>query len=464
TTSSGGSDPTTTNSSTGKNKGDRKVDDNENVTDSVGEHYCGRRTEMDGQTTALIMQTQALNGNGTNKYQYASSSSIPPTSPCSESGESKTNLIINYLPQTMSQEEVRSLFSSMGEIDSCKLVRDKITGQSLGYGFVNYVRQEDAFKAVSTLNGLRLQNKTIKVSFARPSSESIKGANLYVSGLPKSMSQPELENLFRPYGQIITSRILSDNITGLSKGVGFVRFDRKGEAEVAISKLNGTIPAGCTEPVTVKFANNPAANAQKAQLQVQDVAQAASALMPLALLNTAAVAATGRRFGAGPIHHTPQAGRFRYSPLASVTGSTSNAAASQDLLTTQLLQMAAASGASASPAQLAALTTPPATAAAAVAATGASSGWCIFVYNLAPETEDSILWQLFGPFGAVLSVKIIRDFATGKCKGYGFVTMGQYEDAVTAITALNGTQLGNRTLQVCPDVFYSMESLCNGFV
>lgn len=61
-----------------------------------------------------------------------------------------------------------------------------------------------------------------------------------------------------------------------------------------------------------------------------------------------------------------------------------------------------------------------------------------------------------------MEIQIIRDFATGKCKGYGFVTMGQYEDAVTAITALNGTQLGNRTLQVCPDVFYSMESLCNG--
>jgi RNA recognition motif-containing protein len=29
------------------------------------------------------------------------------------------------------------------------------------------------------------------------------------------------------------------------------------------------------------------------------------------------------------------------------------------------------------------------------------SGWCIFVYNLAPETEENILWQLFGPFGAV---------------------------------------------------------------
>merc|ERR1712106_900800 len=77
--------------------------------------------------------------------------------------DSKTNLIVNYLPQTMTQEEIRSLFSSIGEVESCKLIRDKVTeiaGQSLGYGFVNYHRQEDASKAIQTLNGLRLQNKT----------------------------------------------------------------------------------------------------------------------------------------------------------------------------------------------------------------------------------------------------------------------------------------------------------------
>lgn len=34
------------------------------------------------------------------------------------------------------------------------------------------------------------------------------------------------------------------------------------------------------------------------------------------------------------------------------------------------------------------------------------SGWCIFVYNLAPETEENVVWQLFGPFGAVQSVKV----------------------------------------------------------
>jgi len=132
--------------------------------------------------------------------------------------DNKTNLIVNYLPQTMTQEEIRSLFSSIGEVESCKLIRDKVTvGQSLGYGFVNYHRADDATKAIQTLNGLRLQNKTIKVSYARPSSEAIKGANLYVSGLPKHMTQPDLERLFSCSGNIITSRILCDNITVLAK-------------------------------------------------------------------------------------------------------------------------------------------------------------------------------------------------------------------------------------------------------
>lgn len=47
--------------------------------------------------------------------------------------ESKTNLIVNYLPQTMTQEEIRSLFSSIGEVESCKLIRDKVTGMFVIY-------------------------------------------------------------------------------------------------------------------------------------------------------------------------------------------------------------------------------------------------------------------------------------------------------------------------------------------
>ena len=75
-------------------------------------------------------------------------------------------------------------------------------------------------------------------------------------------------------------------------------------------------------------------------------------------------------------------------------------------------------------------------------------GWSIFVYNLGQEADERVLWQLFGPFGAVTNVKVIRDFATSKCKGFGFVTMPHHEEAGQAVAALNGYRLGERVLQV----------------
>uniref|UniRef100_A0A0R3WSR6 RRM domain-containing protein n=1 Tax=Hydatigena taeniaeformis TaxID=6205 RepID=A0A0R3WSR6_HYDTA len=86
--------------------------------------------------------------------------------------------------------------------------------QSLGYGFVNYANASDAEKAIKHFNGMQLKNKKIKVSIARPSSESIKGANLYICGLPKNISQEDLEKIFSRCGKIITSRLLVDPTTG----------------------------------------------------------------------------------------------------------------------------------------------------------------------------------------------------------------------------------------------------------
>lgn len=79
---------------------------------------------------------------------------------------------------------------------------------------------------------------------------------------------------------------------GLSKGVGFIRFDQRCEAERAIQALNGTTPKAASEPITVKFANNPSSNINKT-------------LPPLAAYLTPQ---SNRRFP-GPIHHPT--GRFR---------------------------------------------------------------------------------------------------------------------------------------------------------
>lgn len=54
--------------------------------------------------------------------------------------------------------------------------------------------------------------------------------------------------------------------SGVSRGVGFIRFDRRVEAEEAIKGLNGQKPPGATEPITVKFANNPSQKSSQALL------------------------------------------------------------------------------------------------------------------------------------------------------------------------------------------------------
>ncbi|MBZ3886018.1 ELAV-like protein 1 [Sciurus carolinensis] len=77
-----------------------------------------------------------------------------------------------------------------------------------------------------------------------------------------------------------------------------------------------------------------------------------------------------------------------------------------------------------------------------------SLGWCIIFYNLGQDADEEILWQLFGPFGTVTNVKVICDFNTNKCKGFGFVTMTNYEEATKAIASLNGYHLGDKILQI----------------
>ena len=72
----------------------------------------------------------------------------------------------------------------------------------------------------------------------------------------------------------------------------------------------------------------------------------------------------------------------------------------------------------------------------------------IYVGNLSFNTEEQGLQDLFGQFGAVDSVRLIRDQATGRSRGFGFVEMATPEDAEQAISKLNGTSVDGRTIQV----------------
>jgi len=319
-----------------------------------------------------------------------------------------TNLIINYLPQEMTEEELRTLFSSVGPLESCKLIRDKVTRSSLGYAFVKYEHPSDAKKAIESLQGMKLTNKTIKVSLARPSSNEIKNANLYVSGLPLSCSEHDLRILFARFGAIITSKVLYDE-SGQSRGVGFVRFDRRADAESAINGLNNRIPDvnGAIKPLTVKFANPPS---QKIQPYLDILAQAkglaGSAFLRQAvgLSQFSPLSSTGSLTGTSPLT----------SPL-----SPNSASVLRHNIGGTAVNNTSSSGTS------------------SLNGVGTTS-WCVFVYNLPSDATELTLFQLFSKFGAIQSTRVVYDENTKKCKGFGFVNMAHYEDATMSILNLNG--------------------------
>lgn len=62
-----------------------------------------------------------------------------------EGKDAKTNLIVNYLPQSMTQDELRSLFSSIGEVESAKLIRDKVAGMPRSEAIRPAANQVDTF-------------------------------------------------------------------------------------------------------------------------------------------------------------------------------------------------------------------------------------------------------------------------------------------------------------------------------
>jgi len=72
----------------------------------------------------------------------------------------------------------------------------------------------------------------------------------------------------------------------------------------------------------------------------------------------------------------------------------------------------------------------------------------IYVGGLPYSTTEQELSDLFGAHGAVQSARIITDKFTGKSRGFGFVEMATADEAQKAITALNATELGGRTLTV----------------
>jgi len=80
-------------------------------------------------------------------------------------------LYIGNLTYAIADTELREIFEKFGEVTSVELIKDKYTGRSKGFGFVEMTNSEEAEAAIAELNESDLKGRTVRVNEARPKTE-----------------------------------------------------------------------------------------------------------------------------------------------------------------------------------------------------------------------------------------------------------------------------------------------------
>lgn len=81
------------------------------------------------------------------------------------------NIYVGNLPFNTSEEDLRQVFAAYGQVDSAAIIKDKMTGRSRGFGFVEMANDAEAREAIAGLNGTEMGGRTLTVNEARPRTE-----------------------------------------------------------------------------------------------------------------------------------------------------------------------------------------------------------------------------------------------------------------------------------------------------
>ncbi len=87
----------------------------------------------------------------------------------------ETKIYVGNLSYSTTEETLRTLFSQYGSVSSVELIKDRDTGNSKGFAFVEMGSPNESSQAISSLNGASLENRVIKVNFAKPREERPRG-------------------------------------------------------------------------------------------------------------------------------------------------------------------------------------------------------------------------------------------------------------------------------------------------
>ncbi|KAJ5611296.1 hypothetical protein N7510_008015 [Penicillium lagena] len=158
---------------------------------------------------------------------------------CLENREGITNVYIRgFLPET-TDEGLQAYAARFGKIERCKAIVDLDTGLCKGFGFVQYYTFESCENCIRGFFYLGYQ-----ASFAQKSRnsrlkdlEDRTSTNIYCTNLPIDWTEADLRRHFEPY-RVVSEKISRDEKTGVSKEVGFARFETREIAEMVLSEYH----------------------------------------------------------------------------------------------------------------------------------------------------------------------------------------------------------------------------------
>ncbi|CAH2305843.1 RNA-binding 45 [Pelobates cultripes] len=168
--------------------------------------------------------------------------------------------------KSVTEDTIRDRFSEFGDIQDIWVVKDKQTKESKGIAFVKYAKSSQACRAMEEMHGrcLTESSKPVKVFIAqsRGSSnhrdvEDEELTRIFVM-IPKSYTEDDVKEKFKPYGQIEYCSIIKNKTTGESKGLGYVRFLKPSQAAIAIENCDRSYKAILAEPKNKGSSAEPA--------------------------------------------------------------------------------------------------------------------------------------------------------------------------------------------------------------
>jgi len=352
------------------------------------------------------------------------------------------SLYVGDLAPDVPEGYLYDMFNNVGQVASIRICRDANTRRSLGYAYVNFHRVDDAERALDTMNYKPIHGRPCRIMWSHrdPALRKSGVGNIFVKNLAPTIDNQQLCDTFSKFGNILSCKV-STNSRGEPLGYGFVHYESEDCARKAVEAVNGKIIAG--KQVTVapfKSRSERGSGKTFSNLYVKNIPADFSdeefdkLFSQYGTITSSKVMRDdeGKVKGYGFVNFSTAE-----EAKAAIEGQHN-----QEISEGKRWYVARAQKKEERMKQLREQFEH-----MKLERQKKYAGVNLYVKNLSDKVDDAKLRSEFSQFGSITSAVVMQDKAK-KSKGFGFVCYSTQEEAMKAMTEMNGRMLDGKPLYV----------------